>query len=324
MPYKYTSDFGRYNPNYDYIRTRNPVVIFGKERLVKEKDNNSPSSTTHDQKTSSKNKPNLSMDDKIDENINEKYSQKLKPQQILSRKQTKKLELNLTKLAKKSSFSIENNINSNNNNNNNNNNQNKISTDSLFKLLYTNKENKAKSQRNLLNTINISLDSTENNTKSQVKIGQKVSEFSPNSCRVFDGGKRSYKRLLGTKSRDKKPPDFSLDKSKLRLKSKSTGKKKAKAFSYYNTIKCPILFDKTPGRERKFGFMRKEIFMKDYAPKYDIIEPHKPSVRFNFTQTINDYKRHKIRKILGSFKDNVGSYFVFDLNKVLEKGKETK
>ena len=99
--------------------------------------------------------------------------------------------------------------------------------------------------------------------------------------------------------------------------------KKSATVSNYNNIKCPILFNRMPGRDRKIAISNdyKEV---DYKPNYDITRPHVPATLFKNSFDYTKFKKYITGKIIRSYCYSPDKYFVLEINKNMENDKDTK
>ena len=74
-----------------------------------------------------------------------------------------------------------------------------------------------------------------------------------------------------------------------------------------------ISFDKTPGRKSNI-FNIKEETKNMYYPKYDIIRPHMYVKQFIVRNSLNNYKKYAVGKIIRNYRFSPKDYFIFDIN----------
>ena len=92
-------------------------------------------------------------------------------------------------------------------------------------------------------------------------------------------------------------------------------KKLFKTFSAENIskVKCPIVFNKMPGRDRKVVI--DPIFNEvDYSPNYEFPRPHVPATIFKHTFDCQKFKKYMTGKIIRSYCFTPDKYFVFEVN----------
>ena len=94
--------------------------------------------------------------------------------------------------------------------------------------------------------------------------------------------------------------------------------KTSKSFSNTNKIKCPIVFNKMPGRERKAVVTSGLGNDVDYTPKYDIIRPHVPTTIFKHSFDFSKFKKYINGKIIRNYCYTPDQYFVLEINKKME------
>ena len=87
-----------------------------------------------------------------------------------------------------------------------------------------------------------------------------------------------------------------------------------------NKVKCPIIFNKMPGRDRKVVV---EPYFNEvyYSPNYDITRPHVPATIFKHTLDTQKFKKYMTGKIIRSYCYTPDNYIVFELNKNKDKRK---
>lgn len=97
------------------------------------------------------------------------------------------------------------------------------------------------------------------------------------------------------------------------IKSKSKLLAMSSSSDNINKIRCPIVFNKMPGRDRKvvFGPNCRDV---DYTPNYEIIRPHAPEIIFKSQFDINKFKKFMTGKIIRSYCLTPDKYFVFEIN----------
>ncbi len=120
--------------------------------------------------------------------------------------------------------------------------------------------------------------------------------------------------------------NLNLDKSKkineqfkiFNDKSKTTYKrikKRPKKCSSLENLRCPIVFDRMPGRDRPINFVDgdKDACRSNYNPGYDIIRPHIPSTIFKCKRKFENFKKYITGKIIRSYCYSPDNYFVFEI-----------
>ena len=116
-------------------------------------------------------------------------------------------------------------------------------------------------------------------------------------------------RTMSKKFYPNKNKDINLNENK---------KTKSKLFSMsssdnINKIRCPIVFNKMPGRDRNVVIMPncRDV---DYSPNYEIIRPHAPEITFKNRFDLNKFKKFMTGKIIRSYCLTPDKYFVFEIN----------
>ena len=92
-------------------------------------------------------------------------------------------------------------------------------------------------------------------------------------------------------------------------------KKKPKKCSSLENLRCPIVFDRMPGRDRPINFVDgdKDACRSNYNPDYDIIRPHIPSTIFQCKRKFQNFKKYITGKIIRSYCYSPDNYFVFEI-----------
>ena len=80
-----------------------------------------------------------------------------------------------------------------------------------------------------------------------------------------------------------------------------------------NKIKCPINFNRMPGRDRKV-VVEPNFNEVDYSPNFEVIRPHVPSTLFKHTFDCQKFKKYMTGKIIRSYCYTPDKYFVFEIN----------
>lgn len=80
-------------------------------------------------------------------------------------------------------------------------------------------------------------------------------------------------------------------------------------------LRCPIVFDKMPGRDRPINFVDGgwEGCRTNYNPDYNIIRPHIPSIIFKNKRKYQNFKKYITGKIIRSYCYSPDKYFVFEI-----------
>ena len=87
-----------------------------------------------------------------------------------------------------------------------------------------------------------------------------------------------------------------------------------------NKIKCPIVFNKMPGRDRKVVI---EPFFNEinYSPNFEFTRPHVPATIFKPTFDCQKFKKYMTGKIIRSYCFTPDKYFVLEVNQSKDKNK---
>ena len=88
-----------------------------------------------------------------------------------------------------------------------------------------------------------------------------------------------------------------------------------------NKVKCPIVFNKMPGRDRNVVIVPycNEV---DYSPNFEITRPHVPATIFKHSFDCQKFKKYMTGKIIRSYCFTPDNYFVFEVNKNKDKDKD--
>ena len=99
-------------------------------------------------------------------------------------------------------------------------------------------------------------------------------------------------------------------------------KKLSKCYSAenINKVRCPIVFNKMPGRDRKVVI---EPYFNEinYSPNYEFIRPHVPATIFKPIFDCQKFKKYMTGKIIRSYCFTPDKYFVFEVNQHKDKNK---
>ena len=99
-------------------------------------------------------------------------------------------------------------------------------------------------------------------------------------------------------------------------------KKLSKCYSAenINKVRCPIVFNKMPGRDRKVVI---EPYFNEinYSPNYEFIRPHVPATIFKPIFDCQKFKNYMTGKIIRSYCFTPDKYFVFEVNQNKDKNK---
>jgi len=92
-------------------------------------------------------------------------------------------------------------------------------------------------------------------------------------------------------------------------------KKMPNKSSSMENLRCPIVFDRMPGRDRPINFVdgNKDACKSNYNPDYDIIRPHIPSTIFKCKRKFENFKKYITGKIIRSYCYSPDNYFVFEI-----------
>jgi len=270
-----TLDPGRYHPNYDFIKKRYPCAYLGKPKSK--------------EKTLNKHIKNNDEEEKKGNNLDNKYL--LKTSKMSNNKRINfyetisnkaigfKTKTTKNKKMNYSSYNFYSIPKSSINNNGN----------KKIKILNDIRKKKIKSvnKMNEYNTVSfwshtMDLDRSKKFTD-QIKV-------------INDKNKTNYMNFTNSMGDFKKI------------------KKISKNVSASN-LKCPIFFDKMPGRDRPINFVDGawEGCRTNYNPDYNIIRPHIPSIIFKNKRKYQNFKKYITGKIIRSYCYSPDKYFVFEI-----------
>ena len=91
----------------------------------------------------------------------------------------------------------------------------------------------------------------------------------------------------------------------------------------FHKIKCPIVFNRMPGRDRKI-VVTSRLNEVNYNPKYDITRPHVPATIFKHSFDYSKFKKYITGKIIRSYCFTPDKYFVLEINKNMENNNVPK
>ena len=101
------------------------------------------------------------------------------------------------------------------------------------------------------------------------------------------------------------------NKNKINLKNNF---KTAYSLENVNKIKCPIVFNKMPGRDRS-AVIEPSPNEDGYTPNFESTRPHVPSTIFRRTFDFQKFKRYMTGKIIRNYCYTPDKYFVLEVNK---------
>ncbi len=102
-----------------------------------------------------------------------------------------------------------------------------------------------------------------------------------------------------------------------------TDKKKYNKISSAANLRCPVIFDKMPGRDRPINFVDGSWkgCRTNYNPDYNVIRPHIPSTIFKSKRQCQNFKKYITGKIIRSYCYYPDQYFVFEIKNNTVSGK---
>jgi len=201
-------------------------------------------------------------------------------------------------------------------------------------------ENDTSNQNNTTNRNNLEDTSVNKsnqfNRNTNYKKSKKMNFSSPNFY-VMQKGKQSSKNITkyvlkqSNKSKENNPAiscsnNLDLDKSQkikeqlkiFNIKNQNKYKRNKKMNnknSSMENLRCPIIFDRMPGRDRSLNHIDndKDSCRSNYNPDYGIIRPHIPSTIFKCKRKFENYKKYITGKIIRSYCYSPDNYFVFEI-----------
>jgi len=99
--------------------------------------------------------------------------------------------------------------------------------------------------------------------------------------------------------------------------------KKSSSATDINKIRCPVLFNRMPGRERKI-IISEKYNEANYSPNYEITRPHIPATIFKHSFDYSKFKKFVIGKIIRSYCFTPDNYFIIEINKNMENANKQK
>ena len=187
------------------------------------------------------------------------------------------------------------------------------------------KKNKNKKVFNRINNHSItkSLLSTKNNSNKKIKIKSLNKTKKNNKFKFKEHNTISSWSHTMDLDKPKKTTEkytFLYDKNKTNYNSTSNFQKTKKNMYRKvssDNLKCPIIFDKMPGRDRPINFVDSiwDGCRTNYSPDYNIIRPHIPSTIFKTKRIYQNYKKYITGKIIRNYCYNPEQYFVFEIKK---------
>ena len=99
--------------------------------------------------------------------------------------------------------------------------------------------------------------------------------------------------------------------------------KKSSSATDINKIRCPVVFNRMPGRERKI-IISEKYNEANYSPNYEITRPHIPATIFKHSFDYSKFKKFVIGKIIRSYCFTPDNYFIIEINKNMENANKQK
>ena len=185
------------------------------------------------------------------------------------------------------------------------------SADNLSIKVYKNKLEQAKKRKDKNKNKNDNTFTKSDNIKNTKVIPLSKTAYNPNKYTNTNGFLQIEKINSFKISKKLTTSNFNKTITKRRLIKPSS------SVPDYNKIKCPIVFNKMSGRERKILITSryKEV---NYTPKYDITRPHVPSTTFKHSFDCSKFKKFITGKLIRSYCFTPDKYFIIEINKNLE------
>ena len=273
-----TLDPGRYHPNYNFIKRRYPCAYLGKPKPKEEED------SFH--KDEEKKKVDNNNEDHSNSNISNKFIK--------------------TRNNKKTYFE-----NISNRSNTKNKNKKMNSSSPYFFSVPKSMSNKNEENK----TIKIEKKQSKEKSLNKIKDHKTISSWS--HTMDLDKSKK-ISETIKISNNDKSKTNYNyfstqkmMNATRFFLKNKKKLNKNASAES----LRCPIIFDKMPGRDRPINFVDGgwEGCRTNYNPDYNIIRPHVRSTIFKSKRKYQNFKKYITGKIIRSYCYNPDQYFVFEI-----------
>ena len=283
-----TIEPGRYNPNYDYIRRRNPCAYLGKPKDAEEFYNKTVREKGR-------------KDKKILKNIIKEYNFEYNKNIQNSRNANSKNEKNKKKLLY--TFYPHRLVDDRPN-----------TVLKLKKINLKHYRNIRKINKKENNYVTLDSPTKVKTAKSSIKLLNTVSSWTKTN--YMDNMKRDKNKSIGNSI-----IHFYNTQRPFRIHKKNLTKKTS-----YENLRCPIIFNKMPGRDRPVNFIKetKDENKIPYNPNYNYIKPHVPSTIFRAQRQHQDIKKYMTYKIIRSYCYNTEEYFVFNFNNNKEHEMKTK
>ena len=283
-----TLDPGRYHPNYNFIKKRYPCAYLGKPKVKEDsfhKENNKNEEETINKHNNNNINHNNENDDIITNRIIKSRNNKIKNSNIYHEKKlsNKMILLNINNKNKKMN----------------------VSSPNFYSVPKT-----------LL---------SKNNENKNVKI---ISEIKKNNIKLKDHNTVSSWSHATDLDRSKKINDLNKALNKNKNKNNYYTSQRTAHSTYFlknnkklnknaseDNLRCTIIFDKMPGRDRPINFVDGgwEGCRTNYNPDYNIIRPHIPSTIFKSKRKYQNYKKYITGKIIRSYCYSPDQYFVFEI-----------
>ena len=291
-----TLDPGRYHPNYNFIKRRYPCAYLGKPKAKEDsfskdlnqndekKDKGNDKDKDKEQNKNNDNNNSNNEDNTDDEKSKGKKTRNKNSFETTSNRIGNYSEKNKTK---KMNFSSPN--------------------------FYSMPKNKQGNKQKVLNELKQSKDKSLN----KIKDHNTVSSWT-HSMDLDKSKKNNDNNNIKISTNDKSKTNYNYYISQRMTNSTkfmSKNKKKLSKNSSAESLRCPIIFDKMPGRDRPINFVdgRWEGCRTNYNPDYNIIRPHVRTTIFKCKRKYQNFKRYITGKIIRSYCYSPDKYFVFEI-----------
>ena len=282
-----TLDPGRYHPNYNFIKRRYPCAYLGKPKP--KEDSFSKELNQNEEKIKEKDKEQNINENNYDNSNNE--GNKTDEEKNKTHKTRNKNNF-IERISKK-----------------NRNKKMNSSTPNFYSMASLGKNNENKKYK-IIN------DLRKNKEKSLFKFKDQNTVSSWTHTMDFDKSKKNYDNKISTNDKSKTNYNYYLS-QRITNSTKYFNKNKNKLIknSSADNLRCPIIFDKMPGRDRPINFVdaRWEGCRTNYNPDYNIIRPHVRSTIFKSKRKYQNFKKYITGKIIRSYCYSPDQYFVFEI-----------
>ena len=183
-----------------------------------------------------------------------------------------------------------------------------------MKLKSDTKNNNKKESKSVTNRNNINPNVTFMNMN---VISLSKTAYNMNKYNYFDGNIQIQRVNSFYFLKKNSTPKFNRTLTKRNLLKKSA------SATDINKIRCPVVFNRMPGRERKI-IITEKYNEANYSPNYEITRPHIPATIFKHSFDYSKFKKFVIGKIIRSYCFTPDNYFIIEINKNMENANKQK